>query len=380
MKSENESNDKNKKEKDIKIKEKNKVNNVKSDINNENNNNNKNLNTDDPGFDLSTFCPDPDSIDKKTRSRTVRESVKKGKLKKLMDEQKPNAIDPRKFLKTPQVMVPKLRPKKSSLNPTPLKLNPFSKSSKLNLISEENIILSEHEEESENSESSSSSSSFLSSEDDNNNSKDENIVEEEAQEEEEKEEEKEEKEEKKEKEEKEEEDDEEEEEEEDDEEEKEEKEEKEKKEIKEEKEKDKDKDKGKEDKTFMGILRCIMKGNKIEDIKKDDAKNNEKNKKDYPIIEDVKEEIGQTSLMEFRKNMKIERKSFKKKNKDAFNLIDFNIKNNYKKFKENVLDEEKNNEDDIYNNKNVIDIKNTQKCCPILDFYKKKMSLLKLKI
>ena len=188
MKSENESNDKNKKEKDNKIKEKNNVNNIKQDINNKNNNN-KNVNTDDPGFDLSAFCPDPDTIDKKTRSRTVRESVKKGKLKKLMDEQKPNAIDPRKFLKTPQVMVPKLRPKKSSLNPTPLKLNPYTKSSKLNLISEENIILSEHEEESENSESS-SSSSFLSSEEENT-SKDENIVEEEVQEEEEKEEEKE---------------------------------------------------------------------------------------------------------------------------------------------------------------------------------------------
>ena len=90
--------------------------------------------------------------------------------------------------------------------------------------------------------------------------------------------------------------------------------------------------------------------------------------------------MGQLSLMAFRKNMRIERKSFKRKKKDGFNLMDFNIKNNYKKFKENVLDEEKNNDDNIYNNNNAIEIKNTQKCCPILDFYKKKMSLLKLKI
>ena len=54
-------------------------------------------------------------------------------------------------------MVPKLWPKKNSLNLTRLKLNPFYlKSSKLNLINEENIILSEYEEESENSESLSS--------------------------------------------------------------------------------------------------------------------------------------------------------------------------------------------------------------------------------
>ena len=93
------------------IKEKKNLNNEKQDLNNKNNNN-KNINTEDPDFDISTFCPDPESIEKKTRSRTVRESVKKGKMQKLMDEQKSNVIDPRKFLKTPQVMVPKLRPKK----------------------------------------------------------------------------------------------------------------------------------------------------------------------------------------------------------------------------------------------------------------------------
>ena len=126
-------------------------------------NNNNNINMDDPDFDLNTFCPDPESADKKIRSKTVRESVKKGKLKQFIEEQKSNKIDQRKYLKTPQVMVPRLRPQKGKLNPTPLKLSSISlNSSKLNSIKEESVILSEREEESENSES--SSSSFFSEE------------------------------------------------------------------------------------------------------------------------------------------------------------------------------------------------------------------------
>jgi hypothetical protein len=118
-------------------------------------NNNKNTDTEDPNFDINNFCPDIEASEKKIRSHTVRESVKKGKLKKYIEEEKANKVEQKKYLKTPQV-----RPIMRSLNPTPLRLNPFScKSSKLNLIKEENIILSEHEEESENSEY--TSSSFL---------------------------------------------------------------------------------------------------------------------------------------------------------------------------------------------------------------------------
>jgi len=43
--------------------------------------------------------------------------------------------------------------------------------------------------------------------------------------------------------------------------------------------------------------------------------------------------------MEVRKYMKKERKSLMKKKKDTFNIIDQNIKNNYKKFKEDVLND-----------------------------------------
>ena len=80
-----------------------------------NQNNNKNVNLDDPDFDINTFCPDPENADKKIRSKTVRESIKKGKLKQFIEEEKSNKIDPRKYLKTPQVMVPRLRPQKGKL-------------------------------------------------------------------------------------------------------------------------------------------------------------------------------------------------------------------------------------------------------------------------
>ena len=318
----------------------------------------QNQNGDDPDFDLNTFCPDPDAINKKIRSRTVRDSVKKGKLKKLMEEEKKNAIDPRKLLKTPQVMVPKLRPQKSSLNPTPLKLNPFSlKSSKLNLINEENIILSEREEESESS--SSESSSFFG---------DESGKEEKKENEEEFEDEYEEEE-----------DDEENEEEEDDEEEEkgdkkdeikieekiEKREEKKEEEIKEEKKTN--------NKPIIGILGCLMnEKTKIEEEKKFEDMDLYENK----IIEDKIEDNGRISLKELRKSMKEERKSIKKK-KDRFSIVDSNIKNNYKKFKEDVLDEEKKDEIicDNRNDNNINNLNNTQKCCPILDFYIKNSSL-----
>ena len=80
------------------------------------------------------------------------------------------------------------------------------------------------------------------------------------------------------------------------------------------------------------------------------------------------------SLKAMRKNMKQERKSFHINRKDAFKLIDLNIKKNYKKFKEDVFDEEKNDDEIILDNVN-----NTPKCCPILDFYIKRASIIKAK-
>ena len=333
------------KENNLDDKQKNKDNINKSDKKNQNNN--KDINIDDIDFDINNFCPNPEDCDKKVRRHTVRESVKKGKLKKLMEEEKANKIDPRKYLKTPQVMVPRLRPQKRSLNPTPLKLNPFSlKSNKLNIINEENIILSEHEEESEHSESSSSSDSF---------SDIENNKEEE-----------------------------------------EEKNENEENKIEEEMEEDKDEEKKDENinqevkkndiKPSIGILGCLMKEKNKEESKFEE-KNEDEEKKDNDdniyknkIIEDKAKENEQLSLKEIRKNMKEAKKTFKRKNKDVFNLIDSNIKNHFKKFKEDVLDEEK-NDDDIYNNEKdeINEVKNTQKCCPILDFYIKNSSLIKSK-
>lgn len=333
------------KENNLDDKQKNKDNINKSDKKNQNNN--KDINIDDIDFDINNFCPNPEDCDKKVRSHTVRESVKKGKLKKLMEEEKANKIDPRKYLKTPQVMVPRLRPQKRFLNPTPLKLNPFSlKSNKLNIINEENIILSEHEEESEHSESSSSSDSFSDIE----NSKEEE----------------------------------------------EEKNENEENKIEEEMEEDKDEEKKDENinqevkkndiKLSIGILGCLMKEKNKEESKFEEKNEDEEKKDNYDniyknkIIEDKAKENEQLSLKEIRKNMKEAKKTFKKKNKDVFNLIDSNIKNHFKKFKEDVLDEEK-NDDDIYNNEKdeINEVKNTQKCCPILDFYIKNSSLIKSK-
>ena len=351
MIAENEKDNQNKNQPELGKVNKNTKNNEKEKIKKKKNINKNENKVEEEGFDLNTFCPDPDAREKKTRSRTVRESVKKGKLKKLLEEEKSNKIDPRKYLKTPQVMVPKLRPQKSSLNPTPLKLNPFSlKSSKLNIINEENIILSEREEESENSESSSSSSSFFSEEEENI----ENINEEEIEYEEEKEE-------------------------------IEEKEEEEKEEEKEEiKEKDENieikKDEIKSDnKPNIGILGCLIKNKNENGIKKNiKVECEDEGLYENRIIENKKEENDQLSLKEIRKNMKEEKKSFKKKNKDMFSIIDNNIKNNYKKFKEDVLDEEK-IEEEIKINNNDINDKNRHNCCPILDFYAKNSKLLKSK-
>ena len=305
--------------------------------------NNKNNTKEDPDFDINTFCPDPFPTKKKVRSRTVRESVKKGKLKQLMEEEKNNKLDAKKLLRTPQVMVPRLRPQKPSLNPTPLKLNRFSlKPSKLNLIKEEN--LSEREEESENSENSespSSSSSFLSDESEEKEQKEEDeIVNEDIIEE--KDEEKEE----------------------------------------EEKKEENNNEEIKEDnnKQSIGILGCLIKekNNKekeIENEEKEKDKIDENNLFENKINEEKNEENDILSLKERRKNMRKDKKSFHIKKKDVFSIIDLNIKNNYKKFKEDVLDEEKNNDEIILNNEN-----NTTKCCPILDFYIKRSTIVKAKI
>ncbi len=296
-------------------------------------NNNNNINMDDPDFDLNTFCPDPESADKKIRSKTVRESVKKGKLKKFIEEQKSNKIDQRKYLKTPQVMVPRLRPQKGKLNPTPLKLSSISlNSSKLNSIKEESVILSEREEESENSES--SSSSFFSEEE--KEEKHEIIHEVEEDIEEEKEETKEEE-----------------------------------KELKNghlEKEQRKNNEENKNEISPINDILENLKKEKNKEIKEEIDNNKEKNpEKEFEdvIFEDIIEEDEQVNLMEVRKYMKKERKSLMKKKKDTFNIIDQNIKNNYKKFKEDVL-----NDSD-----KPCDIDNNPKCFPILDFYANNMSL-----
>ena len=313
-----------------------------------NQNNNKNANLDDPDFDINTFCPDPENADKKIRSKTVRESIKKGKLKQFIEEEKSNKIDPRKYLKTPQVMVPRLRPQKGKLNPTPLKLSSISlKATRLNsIVEEENAVQSEREEESENLDS--SSSSFFDDdekeeEEEKNDKNDKNDIIHEVEEdnEEEKEEEKEEiKEETK-----------------------EEKEE----EPKEDKDENEDKDK---DKKIGEIEPCndILGMLKKNEIKKEEDKNEEK-----AVEENILEENDEMPLMEMRKNMRKERKSFWKKKVDTFDVMDSNIKNNYKKFKEDVFDE-KNNNDDTENKEN---LETPQKCCPILDFYAKNMSLKK---
>ena len=342
-------------------------------------NKNSKLNYEDPNFDINNFCPDISEI--KTRSHTVRESVKKGKLKKYIEEEKANKIDQKNFLKTPQV-----RPMMRTLNPTPLRLNPFScKSSKMSLIKEENIILSEHEEESEYSEY---SSSFEDSEFEKEDEEEEEInensiknmnkgknIQQKILEEDEEEKEEEKVEEKKEngKEEKEEEEEEKEEEEEEKEEEEEEAE-KEKEKEKEEEEIEEDKNinnKNEEEKSHdnrppLGILGCLIKEhNKIKE-----EKNDEENIYEEKKNEEIFEENELISLREIRKNMKFYRKSFKKRNRDMFNLFDLNVKNSHQKFKKDVLNEKKSDDEDTSDEKNKInEINKIKKCRPILDFY-----------
>ena len=111
-----------------------------------------------------------------------------------------------------------------------------------------------------------------------------------------------------------------------------------------------------------------LKKEKNKEIKEEIDNNKEKNpEKEFEdvIFEDIIEEDEQVNLMEVRKYMKKERKSLMKKKKDTFNIIDQNIKNNYKKFKEDVL-----NDSD-----KPCDIDNNPKCFPILDFYANNMSL-----
>ena len=318
-----------------------------------NQNNNKDVNIDNPDFDINTFLPDPENADKKIRSKTVRESVKKGKLKQFIEEEKSNKIDQKKFLKTPQVMVPRLRPQKGKLNPTPLKLSSISlKPTKLNSIAEENAVQSEREEESENSES--SSSSFCDDDDENEEEKNENnekngIIheveedkEEEKEEEKEKEDTKEENEEKQEK------------------EEKEEDKEGNEEEAKEKKDENADENKCNE---IEEAQPCndIFGALKNREIKKEEDKKEEK-----ALDENIFEENEEITLMEMRKNMRKDRKSFWKKKKDIFDVMDSNINTNYKKFKEDVLNDENIKNADTDNKDN---LDNSEKCCPILDFY-----------
>ena len=108
---------------------------------------------------------------------------------------------------------------------------------------------------------------------------------------------------------------------------------------------------------------------KKNEIKKEDDKIEEKANK-----ENIFEENDELPWMEMRKNMRKERKSFWKKKRDNFDVMDSNIQNNYKKFKEDVLNEEKNNNEDTENKEN---LETPQKCCPILDFYVKNISLKK---
>ena len=312
-----------------------------------NKNNNQNVNIGDPDFDINTFCPDPENADKKIRSKTVRESIKKGKLKQFIEEEKSNKIDPKKYLKTPQVMVPRLRPQKGKLNPTPLKLSSISlKATRLNSITEEeNQVQSEREEESENLDS--SSSSFFdddeNEEEEEKNDKNDIIHEVEEDNEEEKEEEKEDVKEEA----------------------KEDKEEEPKEDKEENKGEEKDKDNKKEEIEPCNDILGMLKKN---EIKKEEDKIEEK-----AIEENIFEENDEIPLMEMRKYMRKERKSFWKRKVDTFDVMDSNIKNNYKKFKEDVFDE-KNNNDDTENKEN---LETPQKCCPILDFYVKNMSLKK---
>lgn len=328
-------------------------------------NNNQNINVEDPNFDINNYCPDEDAPEKKIRSHTVRESVKKGKLKKYIEAEKPNKMDQMQYLKTPQV-----RPLMRSLNPTPLRLNPFScRSSKMNLINEENIILSEQEEESENSEYSSSSSSYddidiQREEKENYKANDKaneymirgtntikiKIIEEEEEKEGEKEEEK--------------------------------------------KQLENSIDAKEENEVEEGIEEQVeeeidqeVEVKKGVDNKDDNAKTpmgkilgtliNQSTKKpdNKKYDEDLYEE--EFSLKEMRKNMKEERRSFKKKNRDMFHLFDLNIRNSHQKFKKDVLNEKKSDDEDSSENEN--EIKNTEKCCPILDFYVKNTPIIKTK-
>ena len=397
-------------------------------------NNNKNTNTEDPNFDINNFCPDLEASQKKIRSHTVRESVKKGKLKKYIEEEKANKVEQKKYLKTPQV-----RPIMRALNPTPLRLNPFCcKSSKLNLIKEENIILSEHEEESENSEY--SSSSFFDDEEEEeeedeeeekhedkkeNINKGKNIEQKILEEEEEKEEEKEQEKEKEKDKDKEKKDEEEKEEEEyDDEEEEEEEEDDDEEEIKKDNNINVKKEentntgapmgilgylkKKEEDKTTntntgepMGILGCLKKEkeNKITNsnantiapmgilgcLKKEHDKKEEKKNDDENLYVDKKkeeyiEENELISLRKIRKGMKEYRKSFKKRNRDMFNLFDLNIKNSHQKFKKDVLNEKKSEDEDSSDEKKINELNNTKKCRPILDFYVHNTPIIKTKV
>ena len=336
-----------------------------------NNQNDQNINVEDPNFDINNYCPDVDAPEKKIRSHTVRESVKKGKLKKYIEAEKPNKMDQMQYLKTPQV-----RPLMRSLNPTPLRLNPFScKSSKMNLINEEKIILSEHEEESENSEY---SSSFDDSDSDSDidikkeekeidkandkaneymirgtNTIKQKIIEEEEEKEGEKEEEK--------------------------------------KslensiEVKEEDEVEEEIEEQVEEELEEEVE--VKKGDNKVDNKDDNTKTpmggilgtliNQSTKKadNKNYDEDLYEE--EFSLKEMRKNMKEERRSFKKKNRDMFHLFDLNIRNSHQKFKKDVLNEKKSDDEDSSENEN--EIKNKEKCCPILDFYVKNTPIIKTK-
>ena len=60
-----------------------------------------------------------------------------------------------------------------------------------------------------------------------------------------------------------------------------------------------------------------------------------------------------------------------------FHLFDLNITNSHQKFKKDVLNEKKSDDEDSSENEN--EIKNKEKCCPILDFYVKNTPIIKTK-
>ena len=347
---------------------------------NQNIKNNPQNNLENIEYEIDNFVPDPDKV-KKGRSKTMKATLKKGKLKEKFVDEKINKLDQKRLLKTPQIMVPRLRPKKNLLNPTPLQLNPFSKkTSKANLINEQNIIVSEGENEESKSESSSSSTSSFPSpsssdmeENENENQNLNGMHEIEEKEENEEDSECKEKIENNEK----------------------------KEDILNNEEYDKNVNNINNSyhkinvenigsNHFLSVLyRAINKfassdkkefeEELYEDKSNEDESNEDETNKKIEIenqnIEKKRCGIERLSLKEFRKGMIQDKRIFRKRNKSIYIPdLDSHIKENFKKFKEDFFEEEKEKEE--LENQNKIN-EAREKCCPILDFYMKNMSLIR---